>query len=150
MKCGAAALDIADRQNAYSMTLAIRGVVELYRAVKREKELHREILAFSISHDYRSVRIYGHYPIIEEDKTTFFRHPIREFSFTELEGKEKWSAYKFTKNLYDVWMPTHLKRMCSIIDQLPPMDFEVSQGSELQFTERPLSEGYMNSDSSVC
>ncbi|KAK4031685.1 hypothetical protein C8A01DRAFT_41869, partial [Parachaetomium inaequale] len=34
VKCGAAALEIADRQNAYSMTLAVRGIVELFRAVK--------------------------------------------------------------------------------------------------------------------
>ncbi len=46
--CGAVALDIADRQNAHSMTLAVRGVVELYRTVKREKELNREIHAFSV------------------------------------------------------------------------------------------------------
>jgi len=64
-KCGAGALDVADRQNAHSATLAVRGVVELYRAVKREKELHREILAFSISHDDCNVRIYGHYAIVE-------------------------------------------------------------------------------------
>jgi hypothetical protein len=57
VKCGAEALDIADRQNAHSATLAVRGVVELYRAVKQEKELHREILAFSISHDNITVRI---------------------------------------------------------------------------------------------
>merc|ERR1711939_1168276 len=31
VKCGAAALDIADRQNAHSMTLAVRGTVELFR-----------------------------------------------------------------------------------------------------------------------
>jgi hypothetical protein len=64
VKCGAAALDVADRQNAHSMTLAVRGVVELFRLVKREKELDREILAFSISHDDRTVRIYGHYPLL--------------------------------------------------------------------------------------
>ncbi|PQE18249.1 phosphatidylserine decarboxylase protein [Rutstroemia sp. NJR-2017a BBW] len=75
-KCGAAALDIADRQNAHSMTMAGRGIVELFRLAKREKELHREILAFSISHDHRTVRIYGHYPVIEGEKTTFYRHPI--------------------------------------------------------------------------
>ena len=46
VKCGAAALDIADRQNAHSMTLAVRAVVELFRLVKREKELDREILVF--------------------------------------------------------------------------------------------------------
>jgi len=136
VKCGAAALDIADRQNAHSMTVAVRGVVELYRAVKRENELHREILAFSISHDHSSVRIYGHYALIDESETTFYRHPIKEFYFTSEEGKDKWTAYKFTKNVYDVWMPTHLKRICSIIDQLPPnLNFEVSQRSELQFTE---------------
>ncbi|KAH6724722.1 hypothetical protein BKA61DRAFT_627338 [Leptodontidium sp. MPI-SDFR-AT-0119] len=86
-KCGAAALDIADRQNVHSIAIAVRGIIELFRLVKREKELHREILAFSISHDHSTVRIYGHYP-----------------------------------------MPTHLKRICSVIDALPPdINFEVSQ-----------------------
>jgi hypothetical protein len=37
VKCGAAALDIADRQNAHSMTLAVRAVVELFRLIGREK-----------------------------------------------------------------------------------------------------------------
>ena len=83
VKCGATALDIADRRNAHSMTVAVRALVELFGSVKREKELDREILAFSVSHDHRSVRIYGHYPVIEGDKTTFYRHPIRTFDFTE-------------------------------------------------------------------
>ncbi|KAL2054238.1 hypothetical protein ABVK25_005379 [Lepraria finkii] len=119
VKCGAAALDVADRQNAHSMTIAVRALVELFRSVKREKELDREILAFSISHDHRPVRIYGHYPVIEADKTTFYRHPIHEFSFTALDGKEKWTAYKFTKNVYDTWMPKLHKWICSAIDDLP-------------------------------
>ncbi|OWP06250.1 hypothetical protein B2J93_2488 [Marssonina coronariae] len=131
VKCGAAALDVADRQNAHSMTMAVRGVVELFRLVKREKELHREILAFSVSHDHRMVRIYGHYPMIDGNKTTFYRHPIYEFSFTALDGKEKWTTYKFTKNVYDKWMPTHLKRIYSVIDDLPlNPDFEVLEQSE--------------------
>jgi hypothetical protein len=140
VKCGAAVLDIADRQNAHSTTMAVRGVVELFRLVKREQELHREILAFSISHDHRTVRIYGHYPIIKGDETTFYRHPIHTFDFTALDGREKWTAYKFTKNVYDMWMPTHLKRICSVIDELPPdIDFEVSQEPELG--ESGLSQG---------
>ena len=113
------------------MMMAVRGVVELFRLVKREKELHWEILTFSVSHDDQTVRIYGHYPVINGKKTTFYRHPICEFSFTELDGKEKWTAYKFTKNVYDIWMPTHLKRICSVIDDLPPdLDFESSEQSE--------------------
>ena len=126
VKCGAAALDIADRQNAHSITLAVRGIVELFRLVKREKELHREILACSISHNHRIVRIYGYYPVIDGKKTTIYRHPIKTFDFTSEDGKEKWTVYKFTKNIYDIWMPTHLNRICSVIDKLPfDLDFEV-------------------------
>ncbi|MCJ1468805.1 hypothetical protein MMC07_007435 [Pseudocyphellaria aurata] len=133
VKCGAAALDVADRQNAHSMTIAVRSVVELYKAVKREKELNQEILAFSISHDHRSVRIYGHYVVVNNNQTNFYRHPIKTLDITSEEGKEKWSTYKFTKNVYDVWMPTHLQRICSAIDQLPSsVDFEVSEGSGVQ------------------
>ena len=136
VKCGAAALDVADRQNAHSMTIAVRAVVELFRYVKREKELDREILAFSISHDHESVRIYGHYPLINGQKTNFYRHPIRKFDFTEEDGREKWTAYKFTKNVYDVWMPENFKRICSAIDDLPAgLNFELSQQSELQYPD---------------
>ncbi|KAL2131237.1 hypothetical protein VTI74DRAFT_5388 [Chaetomium olivicolor] len=131
VKCGAAALDIADRQNAHSMTLAVRGIVELFRAVKREDEVNRKILAFSVSHDHQSVRIYGHYPVITGKATKYYRHPIRNFVFAEVDGKEKWTAYRFTRNVYDIWMPEHFKNICSAIDQLP---------SDLDFDVPPLSE----------
>lgn len=131
VKCGAAALDIADRQNAHSMTLAVRATVELFRLVGREMELHREILAFSVSHDHTSVRIYGHYPVIDGKDTKYYRHPIHKFDFTALDGKEKWTAYKFTKNVYDIWMPSHFKRLCSAIDQIPAdLDFSVPELSQ--------------------
>lgn len=119
VECGTGALDVADRQNAHSMTLAVRAITELYRAIKREDEVHRKILGFSISHDHNSVRIFGHYPVIDEKTTKYYRHPIRQFDFTELDGKEKWTAYRFTKSVYDVWMPAHYKMICSAIDQLP-------------------------------
>jgi hypothetical protein len=94
------------------MTLAIRGCVELFKLVKREKELGREILAFSTSRDDPMMRIYGHYPVIDGKKTKFYRHPVHAFSFTTLNGAEKWMAYRFTKNVYDIWMPHHLKGIC--------------------------------------
>ena len=70
--------------------------------LKREKEVHRGILAFSILHDNSSVRIYGHYPVINGKDITYYRYPIYKFDFTVLDGKEKWTAYKFTKNVYDI------------------------------------------------
>lgn len=136
VKCGSQALDIADRQNAHSMTLAVRGVVELFRVVNREKELNREILAFSVSHDHCSVRIYSHYAVIDGKDTTYYRHPIYLFNFTTLEGRDKWTTYKFIKNVYDIWAPDHFKRICSAINQIPiNLHFEVSQKSELQFSQ---------------
>ncbi|KAH7016318.1 uncharacterized protein B0I36DRAFT_227755, partial [Microdochium trichocladiopsis] len=134
---GAAALDIADRQNAHSMTLAARAVVELFRLVKRESKVNRELLAFSISHDHCSVRIYDCYPVIDGKDTKYYRHPIHKFDFTTLDGKEKWTAYRFTRNVYDVWMPKHFERICSAIDQLPSkLDFDV-----LSLPETGLSQG---------
>jgi hypothetical protein len=135
--CGAAGLDIADRQNAHSMTLAVRGIVDL---VKRENKLHRKIVAFSISHHHRTARIYGHYPLIYGNETKFYRHPIDEVWFAAPHGKAKWTPYKFTKNVFDIWMPTHLKRICSVIHKFPTdLGFEVSQQSEAG--EYGLSQG---------
>ncbi|KAL2374503.1 hypothetical protein RJZ57_001033 [Blastomyces gilchristii] len=115
-------------------TIAVRATVELFKLVKREREVNREILAFSVSHDHTAVRIYGHYTVLEGEKMNFYRHPIHKFDFTTLDGKEKWTAYKFTRNVYDIWMPTHFKRICSAIDQIPPdVDFHISQ-SELQYS----------------
>lgn len=136
VKCGAATLDVADWQNAHSMTLAVRAVVQLFRLMKREKKLHREILAFSISHDHCTIRIYDHYSVIKEKETIFHRHLIRNFAFIEQDEKEKWTIYKFTKNVYDKHKSTLFKRICSVIDDLSAdINFEVSQQSELQFSD---------------
>lgn len=134
VKCGAAALNVADCQNAHSMTIALRAVVELYRLAKREQELHREILAFSFSHDDRTVRIYGHYAEIDGSKTDYYRHEIEDFSFVGSNGKEKWSAYKFTRNIYDIWMPMHFRRICSAIDQIPVNAETANAGADVNYT----------------
>lgn len=89
IKCSAAALNIANCQNAYSITLAIHGIIELFRIVKREKELNREILAFSILHDYAIVKIYGYYAKVDELELKYYYYTIYKFDFTALEGKEK-------------------------------------------------------------
>lgn len=117
VKCGVVGLDTADRQNAHSMTLAVRGVVDLFQRVNREKELHRQIVAFSISHDNSQVRHYGHYAEIDGQTIRYYRHTIREFTFTD--EKDRWVSYRFTKALYTNWMPQQLRKICSAIDMLP-------------------------------
>lgn len=101
-------------------------MVELSRLVKRENELERELLAFSVSHNCDSVRIYGLYPVITGGDIKYYRHMIRRYAIIDRDGKDKWTAYRFTRNLYDLWMPKHFQRICSAIDQLPSnLDFDV-------------------------
>ncbi|KAL2157245.1 hypothetical protein VTH06DRAFT_6285 [Thermothelomyces fergusii] len=131
VKTGTTGLDIADRKNAHSMTLAVRGIVQLFRAVNRENEVNRQILAFSVSHDHRSVRIYGHYPVITGKDTQYFRHPIAEISIAAANGRDKWTAHRFTKNVYDIWAPQLFEMICSAIDQVPSdVSFDVPTLSE--------------------
>ena len=140
VKCGNEALNIADRQNAHSAAVAANAVVELYRLVSRQDELHQRILTFSVSHDHQAVRIYGHYVLINEKDTSFYRHPIRNFDITDQEGKDKWTAYKFTLSVCNYFRRIHHNRITSAADQLPdPEVFVVqplSQQSNIDFSEQ--------------
>lgn len=129
---GASALDITDRQNAHSQTVALRGLIELFRLVGRENELHREINGFSISHSGEEVKIWGHYAVINQRDFTFYQHPIAHFCIPKtVQGDNRWVAYTFVRNVYDLWLPEHFKRICSAIDMLPTdLNFEVSDQSE--------------------
>jgi len=140
VKCGNEALNIADRQNAHSAAVAANAIVELYRLVSRQDELNQKILTFSISHDNEAVRIYGHYALIKEKHSLFYRYPVDKLDFTRKDGKEKWTPYTFTRNVYDKFYLIHHERICSAVDQLPnPEDFAVesfSQQSNLESFEQ--------------
>ncbi|KAI9813173.1 MAG: hypothetical protein M1832_006402 [Thelocarpon impressellum] len=119
VKCGNEALDVADRQNAHSASFAVKAVVQLFRAVGRQSELQGEILAFSISHDDKNVRIYGHYALMDGQKTSFHRHEVHNFSIGARDGRERWASHRFTKNVYDLFVPKHAARIRGAIDRLP-------------------------------
>ena len=138
VKCGNEALNIADRQNAHSAAVAANAVVELYRLVSRQDELHQRILTFSVSHDHRAVRIYGHYILINGKGTSFYRHLIKSFDIVSEDGKEKWTPYTFTMNVLEKFCPIHHERICSAVDQLPnPEDFAVES-----FSQQPNLESF--------
>lgn len=136
--CGATALDIADRQNALSQTIALRGLVTLFRLVGREQELHREIVGFSFSHDDEAVRIFGHYPYIDGKDTTYHRTPIAKFDFSPTaEGDKRWKTPTFVMNLQDLWASDHFELICSAVDMLPPdLNFEVTPQPEIEMYHR--------------
>ena len=117
VKCGKQALDLADRANANSMTIALRGVVELFRKIERPLDVHRRALAFSISHDHTIVRLYAHYPEIDGDMTSFYRFKIKQFDCNA--EMEKWTCNQFTRNVYEKFTPNYLELIKGAIDQLP-------------------------------
>ena len=57
VKCGAAALDVADCKDDHNVALALRAAAKLFPAVKREGMIHPQTLAFSILQDHRSMPI---------------------------------------------------------------------------------------------
>ncbi|KAI9683913.1 MAG: hypothetical protein M1829_004248 [Trizodia sp. TS-e1964] len=160
VKCGASSLDIADRQNAHSQSVAMLGLTTLFRLVGREKELHREIIDFSSSHNDRNIRIWGHYPIINGKDITFYQHQIAEFSISKTaggKGDNRWRAYTFVRNIYDLWVPAHFERICSVIDMIPEdLDFEVSgmppseeSGLSQVFDDQSLAASLVENDDDV-
>ena len=90
VKCSENGLSIADRQNIHSARMAVNAIFKLYYAVSRQKELDRKILAFSVSHDHQSAKVYGHFAIVhgESDKASFYRRFIRRIDLWEVEVDE--------------------------------------------------------------
>jgi len=69
--------------------------------------------------------------------TQFNRHSIKKFDFTTENGKEKWTSYKFTRNVLEMFYPIHHERICSAVDQLPNFAAEpFSQQSSLELFEQ--------------
>ena len=90
----------------------------------------------------------GYYSIPKGRVTIVYHHSIRKFDLTKPDGKEKQSAYKFTKNVYDIWMPKHLYKMSSVIDELSPdFNFEVPQLPEESGVSQDLEGHYLSRSS---
>ncbi|RFU78778.1 hypothetical protein TARUN_3484 [Trichoderma arundinaceum] len=112
-------LEIAQRQNTHNMTVGMRAVVDIFRAINREGEVHRQALGFSISHNARQVQIVAHYPVISGEATQFYQQVIHSFDFADPKCMDKWAGYRFTRNLYDVWMPAQFDWIRTAINGLP-------------------------------
>ncbi|GLA01133.1 hypothetical protein AnigIFM60653_010989 [Aspergillus niger] len=124
---------VAERQNAHSMTRALRGIVELYRLSGRcQDELDRKILGFSICYSHSHAELYAHY-IVTKDKTEtcYYRHFLETFNFVGGGMEERWKSYKFVMALYNDWVQIHHQRLCSAIDSLPDVDPHTTWTSEL-------------------
>ncbi|KAF2862691.1 hypothetical protein K470DRAFT_255617 [Piedraia hortae CBS 480.64] len=113
--CSTYGLYYSRRRNAHSMTLAVRGVVELFRLVNREKEVDREILGWSAELERDILVISGHYAVINGPTQEYYRHKVLSLPWRG----QKWLPYQFFTNLHHDWIPKHYERICSAIDDLP-------------------------------
>lgn len=147
MKCSNEALNIADQQNTHSTSVAVNTVVKLYWAIFLQDELHQEILVFSVSHDHWTVRIYSHYALINRNETFFYCHSIWNFNITDQDSKDEWTVYKFTRNIYNIFVSIHLKRIHIAVDQLPNLDVFLVQPLSQQSNAQSLKQN--NSQSTL-
>ncbi|KAK1050074.1 hypothetical protein LTR74_017149 [Friedmanniomyces endolithicus] len=125
-KTGQIGIDQADSQNIHSASVAVRAIFRLYSAAygrdhEKTQGLLGRILVFSVSHNNRLVNLYGHYAVASNSKdgkdgTT---EGLEYFRLTMHDGKDRYKAYNFIRNVYDEFALEHLRRIQDAVAQLP-------------------------------
>jgi len=119
-------------------------VIELYKAAfgdatsKRVKELSGKVLAFTVSHDHDKVSIHGHFAVIADDpagKLEFYRYPITLISLRTGDGGDRYKSYNFVRNVYDKFVPEHLRRIRDAAAALP----KLSERTEMSFAASEMT-----------
>ena len=154
VKCGREGLDIADRQNMHSCSVAVRAILRIeqeadkYRSEKKMDSLSGQLLVFSISHDQQDARLHGHYAIIQGQKWTYYRYRIRKFDLTD--NNSLLAVHNFVRNILKSHLPGHVQRLKDALTALPdpnkPLESSGLPGSSgLSFTTSGIS---LNDDNS--
>ncbi|KAF4547239.1 Hypothetical protein D9617_51g089030 [Elsinoe fawcettii] len=147
VKTGETGLNQADRQNIHSASIAVRAIVELYKAAfgtqdpARVTDLYGQILVFSVSHDNDRAQVYGHYCVLREpagDELDFYRYPLTLVSLSAADGADKDRVYSFTRNVYDHFVPEHLHRIKAAASCLPAA---LTTGLSFSTSELGIREG---------
>lgn len=144
-KSGFTGIELANLQNIHSASLAVKSIIELYRAAFQESQpqlfrgLSGRILVFSISHNNSQANLYGHFAKIEDDAgaTTvqYFRYDITTYGLLMKEGAERFKSYNFVLNLYKQHAPQMLSLIKEAVASLPPP----RQSTSLSFAASELT-----------
>lgn len=148
VKCGRDGLDMADRQNMHSCSVAVRALLRIqqeadkYRSEKRMNDLFRKVLVFSISHDQQDARLYGHYAVAYGQKWTYYRYRIRKFDLTD--SNSLLAIHNFVRNIYKSYLPVHVRRLKDALAALPdpnelPESGDQSRSSAPSFAASEIS-----------
>lgn len=133
-KTGRIGIDQADTQNMHSASIATKAILSLYVATfgrqhERTQNLLGRILVFTVSHNNRIVNLYGHYAVanangsnsdgdVTADHFQYFRYDIAMFSLSMYEGRERFKAYNFVRNVYETFAPLHLQRIREAVSSM--------------------------------
>ena len=52
---------------------------------------------------HRSAQAYSKCPVLNGRDTELYHHRTQLFDFTALDGKDKWTVYRFKKHVCDTW-----------------------------------------------
>lgn len=158
VKCGNEGLDWADRQNMHSCSVAVKALLKLeqkadqYREDTQFESLLGRILVYSISHDQKDARLYGHYALVEGERWIYHRHCIEKFDIGRKEN-DLLALHNFARNVLTSYAPKLLERLQKAIAALPvssalsssagTMNLEVdSQQGSQQFLQGRDAEGF--------
>ncbi len=124
VKCGNEGLDYADRQNMHSCSVAVKALLRLehkadqYRDDKKFESLLGKVLVYSISHDQKLARVYGHYALVEGEKWTYYRYHIANYDILYKE-RDLLAIHNFARNVVTMYGPKLLKQIQDAIAVLP-------------------------------
>ncbi|MCJ1449618.1 MAG: hypothetical protein MMC23_010140 [Stictis urceolatum] len=125
-KSGDEGLNKARRQNIHSASIAVNAIIELYKAAyggsdpSQVEGLYGQVLVFTVSHSHSVVYLYGHYAVPADDskRLEFYRYEIALFSLSLDDGRDRYRAYSFVRNIYEKFAPEHRKRIKDAAAQL--------------------------------
>ncbi|KAF4547338.1 Hypothetical protein D9617_46g064380 [Elsinoe fawcettii] len=102
----------AERQAMHSASIAVKAIVDLFRKTLVLDQVHRKILVFSVAHNNSNVRIFGHFPSVENDKVTFFRHQLYAADIATDSASPDWGKpYRLCRAIYEIFVPEHISRI---------------------------------------
>lgn len=119
-KTGQEGLQKADQQNIHSASIAVRAIIELYKAAygtnqpDRVDKLFGQVLVFSVSHNNDLACLYGHYAIPSNKISSgleFYRFGIDVISLSAGDGAFRHKPYNFVLNIYEKFASKHRERI---------------------------------------
>ncbi|OJD33788.1 uncharacterized protein BKCO1_27000117 [Diplodia corticola] len=116
VKAPTESIEVADNQNGYSMLVAVRSMVDLFRAAKTDFTGSGHIMAFSISYNHEWVYIHAYYPILDGEETTIYRRKVYKYNLSPDETTDTRRSWNFVRNVYEIWAPRLRDRLRDAID----------------------------------